>query len=426
MHVAILAAGTRGDLQPVLAIGDELTRRGHAVAVTVNEDLAPWVRRSGLTTVPMDFDVATFLQSDEGQQLLASGRFGALTRAIAERDRAANDSIVEACRTAADGADVVLSTLPMAYRGAAIGAAAAIPAGTLLYWPNHPTGDWASPISPARTLGSRALNRASHRMLHELLWRQNKANTDAMCDALGIPRFRHRPRHETGPALHAYSARLASSPDLPANQTVVGTTVLSPELRERLGEDAMPGDLDAWLADGPEPVYFGFGSMPVLDPAALLADVAAITAQRGVRGLVAAGSTAYRDVDLPEHVFLAGGAFDHDRVLPRCRAAVHHGGSGTTAAVLRAGLPSVVLSLFVDQPFWGWRVQRAGAGVTLPFRRLTADRLGDALDRVLTAPYAEAAAALGIRLRAEDGTGPAADVLERLATGDAPTREGTR
>jgi sterol 3beta-glucosyltransferase len=415
MHIAILAAGTRGDLQPALAIGDELTRRGHSVAVTVNEDLAPWVRRSGLTTMPMAFDVATFLQSPEGQRLLASGRFGALTRAIAERDRAANDSIVSACRQAADGADVVLSTLPMAYRGSAIGTAAGIAACTLLYWPYQPTGDWASPLSPARSLGG-VLNVASHRLLYALMWRQNKANVDAMCNTLGIPRYRHRPRVESGPALHAYSAHLATSSGRAANQTVVGSTVLRKDLRERLGEGSVPAVLDTWLSHGEPPVYFGFGSMPVLDPAPLLADVAAITERRGLRGLVAAGSTAYRDADLPDHLYLAADPFDHDQVLPRCRAAVHHGGSGTTAAVLRAGLPSVVLSLFVDQPFWGWRVQQAGAGVTLPFRRLTARRLGAAIDQVLQPSYAESATALGVRLRAENGTGPAADALERLAT----------
>jgi sterol 3beta-glucosyltransferase len=184
---------------------------------------------------------------------------------------------------------------------------------------------------------------------------------------------------------------------------------VSPALRAGLGEAEVPPDLDAWLADGPPPVFFGFGSMPVLDPARMLAHLAGITASRGIRGLVGAGSTDYGvpAAELPGHLHLTPPVVDHDQVLPRCRAAVHHGGSSTTAAVLRAGLPSVVASVFFDQPFWGWRVARTGVGVTVPFRALTPARLGQALDRVLDDGYVARARELGSAIRREDGpSGP--------------------
>lgn len=174
------------------------------------------------------------------------------------------------------------------------------------------------------------------------------------------------------------------------------------------------------------PVYFGFGSMPVLDPAGLLRDLAGITARLGVRGLVGAGRTDFGDAaaDLPEHLFVATSEFDHDRVLPRCRAAVHHGGAGTTAAVLRAGLPSVVASVFADQPFWGWRLEQAGLGVTFPFRRLSPARLGAALDRVLDEKPARRARAVGAAVRNEDGSRRAADAVERWADGSDRAGQG--
>ncbi|MFD0535959.1 glycosyltransferase [Actinomadura luteofluorescens] len=100
-------------------------------------------------------------------------------------------------------------------------------------------------------------------------------------------------------------------------------------------------------------------------------------------------------------------------MLPRCRAAVHHGGAGTTASALRAGLPAVVASVYADQPFWGWRVERLGAGVTLPFRRLTPDRLHRALGRVLDPAYRDRARALGDALREEDAVALTADLVER-------------
>jgi UDP:flavonoid glycosyltransferase YjiC (YdhE family) len=155
--------------------------------------------------------------------------------------------------------------------------------------------------------------------------------------------------------------------------------------------------------------------MPVLDPASLLKDVIALSKRHSIRALVGAGWTSYAAGSLPADVFVAP-AFDHDRVLPRCRAAVHHGGAGTTSAALRAGLPTVVCSIFADQPFWGDRVERLGVGTTFPFQKLTANRLSAALDVVLTPEVAARAHHLGRALRAEDGTKAIVDLVERFAT----------
>jgi sterol 3beta-glucosyltransferase len=272
-------------------------------------------------------------------------------------------------------------------------------------------------LSPARDLRLGSLNKATTAAMHQLVWRQHRVTIDPLCDRLGIARFRRRPRWEDGTTLNAFSARLAPPPaGATASYRAVGPVVLPPELRARLGEGELPAALAAWLDDGSPPVYFGFGSMPVLDPPALLDAVAEITARRGLRGLIGAGWSAYDIAGLPDHLFLATEGFDHDRVLPRCAAAVHHGGSGTTAAVLRAALPSVVLSLFADQPFWGWRLAQLGVGVTMPYRALTPDRLGAALDRILTGAYAGRVRLLGASVRAEDGRLPAADAIEELAS----------
>jgi sterol 3beta-glucosyltransferase len=427
MRIAIFAAGTRGDLQPAATIGAELAGRGHSVAAVVNRDQADWVRRFGLEVHPTGVDVAGFLNSADGQQLLADGRFATLSRQIAGQDLTHNESIMDACAAAADGAEVVLSTFAMAYRGVAVGTAAGIPTATLTYWPSHPAADWASMLSPVRDLRLGLLNRATTAMMHRLFWRQNHATVDQMCDRLMIPRFGRRPRWEDGTTLNAFSTRLVPPPVSAAAYQAIGPIVLPPELRSLLGETELTPALDAWLDDGPPPVYFGFGSMPVLDPPALLDAVAEITARRGIRGLIGAGWSAYDVSGLPGHLFVAAEALDHDRILARCRAAVHHGGAGTTAAVLRAGLPAVVLSLFADQPFWGWRLARTGAGVTMPYRSFTPGRLGAALDRILTDAYAGRARLLAASVRAEDGREPAADAIEELArSGLASTGRETK
>jgi sterol 3beta-glucosyltransferase len=170
--------------------------------------------------------------------------------------------------------------------------------------------------------------------------------------------------------------------------------------------------LTAWLDAGSAPVFFGFGSTPIADPRSMLRDIARVTRERGLRGLVCAGWSDYGDEALPDHLYTAN-SVDFDAVLPRCRAAVHHGGSGTTAAVLRAGLPSVVAGVLADQAYWAWRVEQLGAGVRLPFGRITGDRLGAAVDAALRC--GPRAAALGTRIAAEDANAAAADVVGRRA-----------
>jgi UDP:flavonoid glycosyltransferase YjiC (YdhE family) len=236
-----------------------------------------------------------------------------------------------------------------------------------------------------------------------------------MRQALGLPAPKRRPRVERLPTVGIYSAALSPRPrEWSADQQVTGFITPTRELRARLGEGSMPPGLQAWLNAGDAPVYFGFGSMPVQDPRRMLDMVAHVSRAKGVRALIGAGwsqfaPTASRDL---EHVFIAP-AFDHDRVLPACRAAVHHGGAGTTGAVLRAGLPALVASVFADQPFWAWRVANAGVGVAAKFRDLTPQVLDRALDRVLMPDMQLAARALGSKLRAESGATGAADQIER-------------
>ena len=148
-------------------------------------------------------------------------------------------------------------------------------------------------------------------------------------------------------------------------------------------------------------------------PERLLAEIVAVTEALGVRALVAAGWARFGlDASLPDYVMLVDGHLDHAEVLPRCSAAVHHGGSSTTAAVAAAGLPSVVVSVLLDQSFWGSRVENAGVGVTFPFRRWSASRVERALATVLGDQHRERAAGLAHAVTGEDGATRTAELIE--------------
>jgi UDP:flavonoid glycosyltransferase YjiC (YdhE family) len=187
---------------------------------------------------------------------------------------------------------------------------------------------------------------------------------------------------------------------------------MPPALRDDLGE-GIPPDLEAWLDAGEPPLFLGFGSMPVLEPEPLLADIASVTGKLGRRAIISRNCVPQGHGALPDNL-RAVDAVDHDRLFPRCAAVVHHGGIGSLHSSLRAGRPTMVCSVFVDQPWWGERVRRLGVGTHVPFRKLNRRRL-DAGLRTLLDPAVEArAAGLGEQIRAEgDGLPEATGLLEK-------------
>jgi len=163
-----------------------------------------------------------------------------------------------------------------------------------------------------------------------------------------------------------------------------------------------PALLD-FLAAGEPPIYIGFGSVVVEDPAALRRIVFAALKKAGARGVVSDGWAHLGGETPPPNVFLIGDC-PHDWLFPRCRAVCHHGGAGTTAAGLRAGLPTVVVPFFGDQFLWGHVIAEAGAGPSpIPFERLEGDALAQAFAMCRRAELRERANALGAVVRETDG-----------------------
>jgi sterol 3beta-glucosyltransferase len=213
------------------------------------------------------------------------------------------------------------------------------------------------------------------------------------------------------PALMADDDLLHPRPtDGGAHAVVTGGWDMPAELRARVGEAAPDASLEAFLAAGPPPVFLGFGSMPVLNGAEMLGTVKRAVEASGQRAILAAGWSQLETVsDERLHVV---GTVDHDALLPRCSAAIHHGGAGTTRASLKAGLPTWICAVFADQPFWGARCKALGVGGTFPFPKLEAGRLTDAMRQLADPTVKLNAARLGEKLRAVDGLARAVETIE--------------
>lgn len=174
-----------------------------------------------------------------------------------------------------------------------------------------------------------------------------------------------------------------------------------------------PESLVRFLEAGEPPVHVGFGSMPNQDPHATFDLIVRALEVSGQRGVIYGGWGGLAGETAGDRALVIEGV-PHEWLFPRMKAVVHHGGAGTTAVGLRAGVPNVVVPFFSDQPFWGWRVAALGAGpAPIPLGSLTAERLAAAIERAMTDPAMRGRASeIGARLRAENGVANTVELIQ--------------
>jgi sterol 3beta-glucosyltransferase len=312
-----------------------------------------------------------------------------------------------------EGSDLVLGGTGGISGGFAIAQSRRIPILQAYVFPFMPTHEFASPLFPALpSVG--VLNWLSFQALRQMLWQTSKAVDAATRQLLKLPKgsfwgpFAQLQRDRV-PALYGYSQYVVPRPyDWPENHQVSGYWVLdTPDDWEP------PSDLVDFLNAGDPPVYIGFGSM-VSRSAEKDGQIALeALAKAGQRGVVATGWGGLKVADLPDSVHLIA-SIPHSWLFPRMAAVVHHGGAGTTAAGLRAGVPSVIIPFMGDQVFWGRRVADLGVGTSpIPKKQLTTDRLVQAIQEMVSnTKIVEKARGLGEKIRAEDGVANLVEFVE--------------
>jgi sterol 3beta-glucosyltransferase len=424
MRITLFAHGLRGDVWPMVALGWHLANREHEVTVAVPGEFRSLAEQAGLKVAPLPFDLMAWLAAPEGQHVLSRGGASVLRR-VAEEYSKHGEALDEAHLAAAEGAEALIGGMTTIDRAVALGDALKVPATMVFQQPAAPSGDFASPLITRGKIRSRTLRRASNRLAYRLWWHGNLATTNGFRRKLGLPRKRKttfaRLHENRSILLHTFSPSLLPRPsDWAENLRVTPAWQMPAAIRADLGE-ALPADLQSWLADGDPPIFLGFGSMPVLEPELMFRDVLAVTQALGGRAIVSENCVPERALDTLPSSLRAVGPVDHDRLFPQCAAVVHHGGLGSTTASLRAGRPTMVCSVFSDQPWWGELVRRLGAGTHRSFRKLDRQTLEAGL-RTLLDPQTQArAAALGKSIREEgDGLPEATSSLEEWLAGAKP------
>jgi sterol 3beta-glucosyltransferase len=260
-------------------------------------------------------------------------------------------------------------------------------------------------------------NRLSHQLFRQIMWQGSRSGDQvARQQVLGLPNAPFFGPYNSAassryPIVYGFSPAVIPKPADWRNTHVTGYWFL-----DELPDWIPPAALLDFLKRGEPPVYIGFGSMGSRDPEATADLVLQAIERTGQRAILQSGWGGLSKMDLPDNVFLVD-SVPHSWLFSRVAAVVHHGGAGTTAAGLRAGVPNIVIPFFGDQPFWGRRVAELGVGpAPIPRKQLTVDRLTAAIyQAVHDRAMQKCAADLGAKIQAEDGIGNVVEIVQEIA-----------
>ncbi len=421
MKILIATIGTRGDVQPYIALGRALMASGHEITICTSAQFEPFVREYGLGYAYVNNDFIDFMHSPEGKIILGNaGSFWETLKTvvpmISKLGHLQERQMADVWAASKASAPDLILYHPKALGAPDFAEKLGVPCMLTFWLPMYvPTTRFPAMGFPELPLGA-GYRWLTYQLVRWILlmmsksvrkWRkQNGLNPLS-------PGLRMRlPDGRPIPVLHGYSRHIIPCPDdWPETAVVTGFWFLNQ------AEDWHPPQfLTEFLSRGEPPVYFGFGSIFGGDPKRVTQIILEAIRRTGVRAILARGWGGLESFDSAhsESVLFIDAA-PHSWLFPQVSAVVHHGGCGTTAAGLLAGKPTVVCPFFGDQPFWGRHVERLRVGPTpIPQKRLTVESLCRAIERVKNdSTMRENAAALGRRIRKENGTSNAVAFIAR-------------
>ena len=415
--VVMLASGTRGDVQPFLALALGLRRAGIDSLIAAAPRYRTLVESRGVSFAPLEGNPSDLMAASGSMAATVSG--GALKgiASTARFLRAAQSEytrMLESGAAACKGARAILAGLPSTW-GISIAEAFRIPCVLCMVQPFGRTRAFPSALLPVRASLGDGYNMLSYRIIEQAMWLPWRRITNAWRrQTLGLPSLPGagpwRRIYDSGFAcLYGFSPAVVPAPvDWPPGHVVTGYWFLE----EDPGWKPRPV-LEQFLSAGSPPLYVGFGSMGLNHDWKVLRVVEAALELSGLRAIVSSvgNSPSLRPDGSPRMIFEE--EVPHAWLFPRVAAVMHHGGAGTTAECLRAGIPSLIFPGAADQYFWAERIARLGAGPR-PVARgdLTPARLSKLFMRAAAdREMRERARLLGEKIRAENGVARAVEAL---------------
>lgn len=415
MNITIFSIGTQGDVRPFIALGLGLQAAGHKVRIASGKTCEALVVSHGLAYSPLTADFLEVMAKDPRALQRGLNPLALMNTARRHLKDMSQHWATEGI-AAAQGADLLLGNGMMAVLANSLGEALNIPMVETHLQPVTPCPDippmmLTPPTKPRNGL----INEMLYHVLRGITWRMLSAAYGPVRKSLNLPPLPwygpyYRQKKQDRRILYGYSpALLAPSKSWPTGVQVTGNWFLNGESHWQPSTA-----LALFLARGDKPIYIGFGSMLSDDTDNLSTIIYEALALSGRRAVIATGwgGLAAQAQNNP-NIFVIDAA-PHDWLFPQVALAVHHGGAGTTAATIRAGIPSVVVPFFGDQPFWAWRLEQCGVAPKRLIRKtLSAEPLAKAIADASTGKMRIAAAELAQNVAKEDGVKTAITLLEQ-------------
>ncbi|ETN41570.1 uncharacterized protein HMPREF1541_03506 [Cyphellophora europaea CBS 101466] len=432
LNIVVQVIGSRGDVQPFVALGCELRRSGHRVRIATHAAFKAFVLESGLEFYPAGGDpqelMAYMVKNPSllpSMSAMRSGEIGkkrkimALTlegcwRSCISPDPDTHEPFV---------ANAIIAN-PVSFAHVHCAQALGVPLHIMFTMPWTATKSFPHPLANIKgsEVGMGRANYWSYHFVSYLAWQGLADVINAFREhTLGLA---HIPLTE-GPTMletlqipHTYcwsSALIPKPRDWPSYIDVTGFIFRQPPFYQA------PTELEEFLSGGSPPVYIGFGSIVVEDPQQLTSTILEAIGTTGVRAIVSPGWSSLASVEKHTNsdVFFLTGDCPHEWLFQQVTAVVHHGGAGTTTCGLRNRKPTVVVSFFGDQIFWGDMIFAAGAGPRpIPFETLTAETLAEGLEFCLSEKAQVAAYEIATRMCGEEGAQAAATSFYRHLSAD--------
>lgn len=418
MKLTIIAIGSRGDVQPIVALGRGLFDAGYTVRIVTLQSFEPMVRGQGLEFLPVEGDAQALTNEmmlagmkGNGLNLLSMYRgimraFGAITKSYQEAFAA------DALRDS----DAILSQLPGGFYGYDLAEYLRVSYIALSVIPQEVTSAYPLSLLPMQFSLGGLYNRLTYSLGRQLAWHPFRTSINTFRAQLGLPPASfwwgnmRRMARECVPVIQGFSKHvIPAQPEWGGHVHTTGYWTL-----DETGWQPSEALLK-FLEAGDSPVFIGFGSMPVPDPRATTALILDALQRTGKRGILHAGWAKLGASALPYTVFLVDYA-PYAWLFPRMSAVIHHGGSGTTGFALRSGFPSMVVPFTADQPFWGKRTHELGVGpLPIPFSKLKVENLAHAIHTMSrNTEMQRRAANLRDMMAAENGVLQAVAVVQRF------------
>lgn len=422
LRITCLTIGSRGDVQPYIALCKGLLAEGHRPKIATHNEFEPWVRKHGIDFQPVDGDPAELMKI-----CVENGMFTfSFLKEASSKFRGWIDELLSSAWTACQDSDILIES-PSAMAGIHIAEALGIPYFRAFTMPWTRTRAYPHAFAvPNNKIGG-AYNYFSYVMFDAIFWKAIAGQVNRWRKKELKLRSTTLERMQVNkiPFLYNFSPRVVVPPlDYSDWVRVTGYWFLD----EGTQDWTPPKDLSTFIAraraDGKKVVYIGFGSIVVSDPAALTKTVVESVLKADVRCILSKGwsdrldpasdpskAATKSEIPLPSDIFQIKSA-PHDWLFTQIDAAAHHGGAGTTGASLRAGLPTIIKPFFGDQFFFGGRVDDLGVGICL--RKMNVSVFARALwEAVHSERMIAKARALGEQIRREDGVAAAIQAIYR-------------